>query len=218
MTGWPRGSCYAWPDRPPYKPLQERRGGHDDGALGRLQRIVRTAGNAENPLVLKLDVGAVKLARRVLRRTPCRGRRVRRPRGRLVRQGTGLRRPPRGRAVSAWRGPRPDGAVPPATITADAVRDAAGLWAEYFWPIAHTTFAGAGKTLADRQARKIIAWIRRTGASTISVEDVRVRALGRAVDAAEATALIARLVIGGVLRLASPSRRAALVGPLSAGT
>ena len=73
----------------------------------------------------------------------------------------------------------------------------------YFWPVARAIFTRTGATAADRRVRRIVAWIRRTGALDISVEDVRVGVLGRAVDAAGATALIERLVKGGVLRPAA---------------
>ena len=93
--------------------------------------------------------------------------------------------------------------VAPKTVTAEAVEDAAGLWEGYFWPVARAVFTRTGVTAADRRVRRIVAWIRRTGALDISVEDVRVGVLGRAVDAAGATALIERLVKGGVLRPAA---------------
>ena len=68
---------FAWPERPPYKPIHERQGGFDEKAVERLQRISALAGNAE-PLVLKLDAGARGASQRVLRRTPRRCRRLRR--------------------------------------------------------------------------------------------------------------------------------------------
>jgi len=108
-------------------------------------------------------------------------------------------------SLLAWS--ETDGTIPPSAITAEIVRDAAGLWADYFWPVARATFAVAGNSVADRQVRKIISWIRRTAASTISVEDVRAVVLGRAVNATEAATLIDRLVRGGVLRPA-PARAA----------
>ncbi len=98
-------------------------------------------------------------------------------------------------------------ATPPSKITSETIRDAAGLWHGYYLSIARTIFARTGKTLADRQVRRIIAWIRRTEASTISVEDVRVSALGRTVDATDAAGLIARLVRYHVLRPAPAAAR-----------
>ena len=183
--------------------------GHDDRALGRLRQIGAASGSAENPLVLKLDVGAVKLLDEFCAEHHAEADEYEgleagwfgKGRGYVVRLAGVL-------SLLAWS--ETDGAVPPPPITAEAVGDAAGLWADYFWPVARTIFAGAGKTPADRQARRIIAWIRRTEASTISLEDVRVSALGRAVDAADATALIARLVRGGVLR---PAPAVAKGGP-----
>ena len=200
---------YAWPDRPPYTPLLQRRGGHDDRALGRLRQIAAASASAENPLVLKLDVDAVKLLDEFCAEHHAEADEYEgleagwfgKGRGYVVRLAGVL-------SLLAWS--ETDGAVPPSAITAEVVRDAAGLWADYFWPVARAIFASAGKTQADRQARRIIAWIRRTKASTISVEDVRVSALGRAVDAADATALIARLVRGGVLR---PAPGAPAKGP-----
>jgi Protein of unknown function (DUF3987) len=192
---------FAWPGRPPYKPIHERRGGFDENAFERLQRISALAGNAE-PLVLKLDAGAQKLLNEFCAEHHAdagyyegleAGWFGKGP-GHVVRLAGVL-------SLLAWS--ETGSTVAPTTVTAEAVEDAAGLWEGYFWPVARTVFTRTGVTAADQRVRRIIAWIRRTGAWDISVEDVRVGVLGRAVDAAGATALIERLVKGGALRLAA---------------
>jgi phage/plasmid primase-like uncharacterized protein len=200
---------FAWPNRPQYKPLQERRAGSDDKVVKRLHRMAALTGNVEKPLVLKLDAGAVKLLDEFCAEHHAEADEYEgleagwfgKGRGYVVRLAGVL-------SLLAWS--ETDNADPPSVITSEAVRDAAGLWADYLWPVARTIFARTGKTLADRQVRRIIAWIRRTATSTISVEDVRVSALGRVVDAAAAAALIDRLIRGNVLR---PVAAAAKGGP-----
>ena len=143
-------------------------------------RLVPHLAAPRTRLVLKLDVGAVKLLDEFCAEHHAEADEYEgleagwfgKGRGYVVRLAGVL-------SLLAWS--ETDGVVPPPPITAEVVGDAAGLWADYFWPVARTTFAGAGRTPADRQARRIIAWIRRTGASTICMEDVRVRALGRTV-------------------------------------
>ena len=60
MMGWLRASCSRGPNDHPTSRSTSGRAGLDDSAVERLQRISALAGNAE-PLVLKLDAGAVRL-------------------------------------------------------------------------------------------------------------------------------------------------------------
>jgi hypothetical protein len=88
----------------------------------------------------------------------------------------------------------------PTVIDIDAVRDAAGLWADYMRPHARAVFNRSGRSGRDRHARRTIRWLRASGVEEVSREDVRCIALGRAVDAAGADQVLARLVAGCVLR------------------
>jgi putative DNA primase/helicase len=188
---------FTWPERAPYKQIQKRRAGVDANAVNRLKKISMHASSGEEPLALKLDSYAVETldafcAEHYAEADDYEGIEAgwygKGP-GNVVRLAGAL-------ALLAWS--ETDRTVSP-SITTEIVHDAAGLWADYFWPVARVVFASAG-TPAHRRARKAIAWIRRTRAMTISVEDIRVGALARTASAAEAAAVMDQLVSGGVLR------------------
>ncbi len=189
---------YTWPDRPPYKPLQQRQGGFDDRALTRLRRISGISGDAETPRVLTFDSGALRLLDEF-----CAGQHddagnfagleagwFGKGRGHVVRLAAML-------TLLAWS--ECDGQAP-RTISTDAVRDAADLWADYFWPVARNIFSSTGTTLADTETRKVVRWLKKSQVEAVSREDLRVEALGRKLKANQIDELIERLVDGGVLR------------------
>jgi hypothetical protein len=67
-------------------------------------------------------------------------------------------------------------------------------------------FNQAGNTDRDREARRVIRWLRATGAREVGREQIRIEALSYSVDAEGADRVIARLEAGGILRLASAAR------------
>ena len=83
------------------------------------------------------------------------------------------------------------------TYVARAVK----LVKEYFWPHARAALRLAG--LSDRHARakRVLRWIRAKGFKEVSVQDVRLDALGRTVDEAGAKVVIDALVSACWLRL-----------------
>lgn len=62
-------------------------------------------------------------------------------------------------------------------------------------------FNRAGRTERDRDARRVIRWLRQQRMTTVTRQDIRRDALGQAVDATEADRIAARLEDAGVLRL-----------------
>jgi hypothetical protein len=62
-------------------------------------------------------------------------------------------------------------------------------------------FGQSGSNDRDRLARRAVRWLRTTGATEVSREQIRTEAMGSTVDAEGADRLIARLERGGVLRL-----------------
>jgi hypothetical protein len=86
----------------------------------------------------------------------------------------------------------------PAPTTTDArfMTGAVRLMTEYFWPHARAALCQIGLTERHAKARKVLRWLRaeRGPGDEVSVEDIRVDALGRTVDAKGAQELIDTLV------------------------
>jgi hypothetical protein len=94
----------------------------------------------------------------------------------------------------------------PELVTQPIVRDAVTLWRGYFRPHATAVFNQAGNTDRDRDARRVIRWLRATRAREVGREQIRIEALSYSVDAEGADRVIARLEAGGILRLAAVAR------------
>jgi hypothetical protein len=92
----------------------------------------------------------------------------------------------------------------PTEIEACYMQRAHKLVREYFWPHARAVLRLAG--LSDRHARtkRVLRWVRAKGLEEVSVQNVRLDALGRAVDEASAKIVIDTLVSAGWLRLKIP--------------
>lgn len=101
----------------------------------------------------------------------------------------------------------------PIVIDIEAVRDAAGLWADYMRPHAQAVFNTSGRIGKDKHARRTVRWLRATGIPEVSREDVRCVALSRSVDAEGADKVIRRLVAGNVLRAVPTTSRSNLGRP-----
>jgi hypothetical protein len=91
---------------------------------------------------------------------------------------------------------------PPATIDLVYMRAAIKLVRDYFWPHARAALRQIG--LSDRHvnARRALRWIRvhRRPQQKISIEDIRVDALARKLDAAQTSDLLAVMERSGWLR------------------
>jgi len=84
----------------------------------------------------------------------------------------------------------------PETIEVSFMTAAVRLVTEYFWPHAQAALRQIGLTERHAKERKVLRWLRaeRGTSGETSVEDIRVSALGRTVNAEEARELIDRLV------------------------
>ncbi len=190
---------YAWPDAPPYTGLGDRCIADDDSALARLQAIAGLGGGA-NPLHLSLDHEAFGLFDDYLRDLHDRlqgGEGVEagwlgKGRGTIVRLAAIL-------TLLGWSEQGPGMPIPP--IGGAALSGAIELWHGYFWPHASTVFTRAGRTQRDREARKVVRWLRQNRLPSVTRQDIRRDALGQTVDAAEADRIALRLEDFGVLRL-----------------
>ncbi|HEY1228676.1 MAG TPA: DUF3987 domain-containing protein [Ramlibacter sp.] len=190
---------YAWPDAPPYRGLGDRCLADDDSALARLQAIAGLGGGA-NPLHLSLDYDALIVFDEFLRDLHGRLQEAEgleagwlgKGRGTIVRLAAIL-------TLLGWSEQGPGMPIPP--IGRDALSGAIDLWHGYFWSHARTVFTRAGRTHRDREARKVVRWLRQNRLPAVTRQDIRRDALSQTVDAAEADRIALRLEDFGVLRL-----------------
>ena len=190
---------YVWPAPPKYRSILTCRTADNGTAQERLKKIASIAGTAEHPRILQLsgeaqallDVFLSDLHVEALNNDGLEAGFLGKGRGTVVRLAAAL-------ALLRWS--EAESVHGPDVIDLDSMRDAAGLWADYFRSHARAVFSQAGATGRDRHLRKTIRWLRTSRIEELSREDVRCTALGRAVDAEGADRIIARLVAGQVLR------------------
>ncbi|MGD9879455.1 MAG: DUF3987 domain-containing protein [Reyranella sp.] len=190
---------YVWPDTPTYRSIRDRRVVDDESALTRLKRISAAAGEVDNPRVLTLsdealqvlDTFCADLHADAQNHEGLEAGFLGKGRGTVVRLAAVL-------ALLRWS--ESDAAQQITNITADDIKDAAGLWSDYFRPHAQAAIYRAGRSKEDRLARKAAHWLMTADLVEVSRETIRRDALGQTIDAAGADAVIARLVEGNVLR------------------
>jgi Protein of unknown function (DUF3987) len=193
---------YAWPGRPKYRSLMQRRIAREDDALAMLQHIASVAGSPEEPAVLAFDAEALQAMDTFLERLE----------GALD-QAEGLEESWLGKgrgtvarlagilALMKWSETGHQG--PPRRIGVETVANAIALWSSYFRPHAATVFGQCGRPDRDRHARRAAKWIKACALEQVSREELRREALGQAIDAGETDRVIQRLEQAGVIRLAS---------------
>ncbi len=190
---------YAWPDPPGHRPLAERRPARDEQALDLLRSISRVAGSLADPLVLAPDASAAKAFDAFL--ADLHG---------VLPHAEGLEADWLGKgpgtvarlagvlALLAWAGSGLGGT--PKTVGGEAMAVAIRLWSDYLRPTARLVFDRGGPTDTDRQARRVVRWLKENRPTEVSREDVRRHALGRTLDAARTDGVLDRLCAVGALR------------------
>jgi hypothetical protein len=197
--GFANRFLYAWPDPPPYCRLVERRPPANDQAFAVLRRASRAAGTQENPLVLAFDEAAVKAFDGFLASLHVGLRSAEGLEADWMGKGSGtVARLAGVLELLAWSGS--DAGGTPRSVGAASVESAAHLWSDYFRPHANLVFDRAGPSDLQRQARRVVRWLKANRQTEITREDVRRHALSRAINAARTDAVIGRLWAGGVLR------------------
>jgi hypothetical protein len=101
-------------------------------------------------------------------------------------------------ALLAWAGSGVGGA--PAKVGGESMEAAVRLWSDYLRPHARLVFDCAGPTDRDRQARRVLRWLKEKRPAEVSREDVRRHALGRTLDAIRTDGVLERLCAAGALR------------------
>jgi hypothetical protein len=190
---------YGWPDPPAFRPIAERRAARNDQALDLLRSIGRIARSPADPLVLALDPAAAKAFDAFL--AGLHG---------LVQRAEGLEADWLGKgsgtvarlagvlALLAWAGSGVGGA--PGKIGLEPMAAAVRLWSDYLRPHACLVFDRVGPTDTQRHARRVVRWLKANRPAEVSREEVRRRALGRALDAARTERVLDHLCNAGALR------------------
>ena len=171
---------YGWPDLPPYCPLAERKPARDDQALAMLRRIARKARTPDDPLVLVVDAQGQQGIRR-LSRPPARPRGAR-PKG----------------IEAGWLGKgggtvaRLAGIIEAARVVWLGLVRSAGTYrprpgggrrraVERLFPAARPRRVRSRDTdnfRGSRRAARVARWLKDSGATVVSREDIRCAGAG----------------------------------------
>ncbi len=188
---------YVWPRQPAYCPLAGRKPARDADASDMLRRVLRLPGSPAYPFLLLFDDSGVDALDGFLNGMHAHLREIEGLEAAWVGKAGGMVARLAGVLElldwSATQSPSPR------PIGSEQVTDAVTLWLEYFRPHAKAFLDRAAPSDVDRRARRVVRWLRATGAQQLSREDVRRHALGRTVDAAGAEAVLSRLTGAGVL-------------------
>jgi hypothetical protein len=77
---------------------------------------------------------------------------------------------------------------------------AARLWSDYFRPHARALFHRMVPSARDRQMRQVVRWLKTSGQTDVSREEVRCQALHNSVNASDAEQLLYRLRDAGFVQ------------------
>ncbi len=180
-------------------PLVERRAPANEQAFAVLRRVSRAARTMEKPLVLAFDQDAVKAFDGFLTKLDVARRTAEGLEADWMGKGSGtVARLAGVFKLLAWSGSNAGGT--PSGIGDAAVETAARLWSDYFRPHANLVFDRAGPTDLQRQARRVVRWLKANGRTDVTREDIRCRALCRSVNASRTDLVLGRLWSGGVVR------------------
>jgi Protein of unknown function (DUF3987) len=190
---------YAWPGPQPYWPLANGRIAKDDDALRMLRRLSRLARTPDDPLVLTLDQRGVEAFDGFLAGLHADRRRTEGLEAAWLGKGwSTVARLAGALELLAWSGTDAPGL--PGHIGREQVEAAAALWTGYFRPHARAVFDRAAPSSFDHQVRRAARWLKEAGATVVSREDIRRRALGQALTASATDQVFYRLHFLGFVR------------------
>jgi len=188
---------YVWPDVAEFVRPSQRRSGDNAAAVERLRRISDKAATIENPLILTLSAEALRLFDEFMREQHTDAQNLDGfEAGWFGKHGHVLRLAGIFALLDASESP----GSPAGIISADVFRRAAGFWSAYFWPHARAALRAGGNSPHRQLDRRAALWLKGNAANRVSAEDIRRKALGQAVGAAEANNLIRRFEAMGLLR------------------
>ncbi len=194
---------YAWPGRPAYRPLAERRTADDAAALARLRRIARKARTPDDPLELVIDPRGDQPFDAFLAGLDAEVRQAEGPEAAWLGKGGGtVARLAGVLELLAWSGLEAPGS--PGHLGAAQVDAAVALWTGYFRPHARVVFDRGVPSDLERRARRVMLWLKDGKRTEVSREEVRREALGRTVTAHGADQVLYRLTALGAVRSMAP--------------
>jgi uncharacterized protein DUF3987 len=190
---------YSSPDLPAWCPLPERKPAQDDQALGMLRRIAWKVRTPDDPLELAFDQEGLRAFDGFLAGLHDERRRAEGLEAAWLGKGGGSVARLAGMIeLLSWSA---SPTLPsPGPIGRDQVAPAVALWSEYFRPHAKALLYRAAPTELEERVRRVARWLKHTGRTAVSREDIRRDALAQSVDAGDADRVIYRLVAAGILR------------------
>src|SRR6266851_8428090 len=190
---------YVWPGPQPYCPLADGKIAPDDDALRMLRRIGRLARTPDDPLVLSFDRHGVEAFDGFLAGLHADRRRTEGLEAAWLGKGRStVARLAGALELLAWSGSDAPGL--PGHIGREQVEAAAALWTGYFRPHARAVFDRAAPSGFEHQVRRAARWLKEAGATVVSREDIRRRALGQALNASDTNQVLHRLHFLGFVR------------------
>jgi hypothetical protein len=190
---------YAWPGAQPYRSLADCKIARDDEALKLLGRIGRLARTPDDPLVLSFNAHGVKafdgflasLHGELGKNDGLEAAWLAKGRATVARLAGALE-------LLAWSSSGGPGL--PGHIGRDQVETAATLWTSYFRPHARAVFDRALPSDHERRVRRVARWLKEAGATAVSREDIRRRALSQSANARDTDHVLQRLHYLGFVR------------------
>lgn len=201
--GVPARFLFTWPSAPLHRPFGDDKPLHEEQATTLLHRISSVVGGVDQPLVLGFDEEALKLFERSLGRVGEEARAADGPEAAWLGKGRGtIVRLAGILALLDWS--RLPATVPlPRVIKRDHVGAAVRLWQDYFRPHARAVLDRGVPSDFEREARRIVRWLKAGAKSEVTRTDVRVQALGRTVNSGRTEYLLGHLQAKGVVRPAA---------------
>ena len=182
---------FAWPGLQPYRALEVLERSRDQEILQRLRALSRLARSPEDPCVMEVDARGRKALDGILSGLHAERQKAEGPEATWL----GISRSLIVRLVGALELLATiDGkARGPGTIGAEQVEAAAALWRGYFWPHAKAVFDSAELSDHAKRVRRVARWLLDKGATKVSREDIRRRALSMSATADETEHVLQRL-------------------------
>jgi hypothetical protein len=190
---------YAWPGAQPYCPLADRKTARDDDALKMLRRVHRLARTPDDPLVLSFDERGVEAFDEFLAGLHADRDRTEGLEAAWLGKGPAtVARLAGALELLAWSGSGAPGL--PGQIGRDQVEAAGALWTTYCMPHARAVFDRAAPSDFARRVRRVARWLKDTGKTEVSREEVRRGPLNQSVTAHDTDQVFYRLHFLGFVR------------------
>jgi hypothetical protein len=198
---------FAWPDKPPYRPLSDDIAEIDPKIMALLDRLARLS---DHPVSYPLShirlLGRAKHIFERFRREVHVGEAILDGRERewWAKAPAHVLRLAGTLSMMRWA---MVGTSPPTEIMWWYIKAAVRLVRDYFWPHARACLRQIGLSQRHADARRVLHWIMATGKQRVRREEIRRDALARQLNADETEKLLNHLERAGWLRKVLPRRR-----------